>query len=57
MKKLDINDLVVSQAERQHLFDQFRNKHGNFNAEALFSAIVEQLGTQKPTFPPKLSDF
>ena len=55
MKKLDINDLVVTQAERQQLFDQFKNKQGNFNAEGLFCAIVEQLGTQKPTFPPKLS--
>ena len=42
MKKLDINDLVVSKGERQELFNRFQNKHGHFNAEALFCAIVEQ---------------
>ena len=42
MKKLDINDLVVSQTERQELYDRFKNKHGHFNAEALFCAIIEQ---------------
>ena len=32
MKKLDINDLVITKAERQDLYDRFRNKHGYFNA-------------------------
>ena len=32
MKKLDINDLVISKQERQDMFDKFRNKHGFFNA-------------------------
>ena len=57
MKKLDINDLVVSREERQELFDKFKNKHGHLNAEALFCAIVEQQNIDRPTFPPKLSDF
>lgn len=32
MKKLDINDLVVSKEERQGLYDMFKNKQGYFNA-------------------------
>jgi hypothetical protein len=57
MKKLDINDLVISKSERQELFERFKNKHGHFNAEALFSAIIEQDQIKRPVFPPKLSDF
>lgn len=57
MKKLDINDLVIPQKERQELFQQFANPQGQFNAEALFSAIIEQKNIERPLFPPKLSDF
>lgn len=57
MKKLDINDLVVSKEERQQMFDQFKNKKGFFNAEALFSAIIEQHNIERPIFPPRLSNF
>ena len=57
MKKLDINDLVISPAERQEVFDRFKNKNNEFNAEALFSAVIEQQSIERPTFPPKLSDF
>ena len=35
----------------------FRNKQGYFNAEALFGAIIEQQSIERPTFPPKLSNF
>lgn len=42
MKKLDINNLVISKDERDQLFGRFKNKEGNFNAQALFCAIVEQ---------------
>jgi hypothetical protein len=42
MKKLDINDLVVSKAERNNLFERFKEKDGNFNVERLLCAIVEQ---------------
>jgi hypothetical protein len=38
------------------LFDKF-SEQGNFNAEKMLCAIVEQEQTHKPTFPPKLSDF
>jgi|JI10StandDraft_1071094.scaffolds.fasta_scaffold1449443_1 hypothetical protein len=57
MKKLDINDLVVTKEERQGLFDKFKNKNGFFNAEALFSAIIEQQNIERPVFPPRLSNF
>lgn len=57
MKKLDINDLVVSKAEREDLFNRFKNRHGHFNAEALFGAIIEQQKIEKPVFPPRLSNF
>lgn len=31
MKKLDINDLVVTKAERNDLFQKFRDSKGCFN--------------------------
>ena len=56
MKKLDINDLIISPAERQHMYDRFA-QDGSLNVEAMLGAIVEQDLTKKPIFPPKLSDF
>ena len=32
MKKLDINNLVISKDERDELFGRFKNNEGNLNA-------------------------
>lgn len=46
MKKLDINDLVVTREERQELFDRFSELNSSnqksFNVEKLLCAIIEQ---------------
>jgi hypothetical protein len=57
MKKLDINDLVISKEQRKEIFDKFNESRNGFNVERLLCSIVEQEGTRRPTFPPKLSDF
>ncbi len=57
MKKLDINDLVISKEQRKEIFDKFNESGNGFNVERLLCSIVEQEGTKRPTFPPKLSDF
>lgn len=57
MKKLDINDLVISKEQRREIFEKFNEDNKGFNVERLLCSIVEQEGTKSPTFPPKLSDF
>lgn len=57
MKKLDINDLVISKEQRKEIFERFNENNHGFNVERLLCSIVEQEGTKKPSYPPKLSDF
>ena len=41
MKKLDLTDLVITQEERDSIFNKY-SENGNLNPEGLICAIAEQ---------------
>lgn len=42
MKKLDLTDLVLTQNERNKIFEDYSDERGQFNVEGLICAIAAQ---------------